>query len=152
FLFSDAHKASNGELIFSDQTGYFAFFPDSIKGHSFKPNVFLSSFKISEVEVIPTPEGPLKTSLFRTELIHLSYNQNSFSFDFNTLHFSTPGEIHYSFKLDDYGNGWNHIGADHIAYFFKVPPGDYVFTVRAVDAEGNVGEKSVRVNISPPWW
>jgi ligand-binding sensor domain-containing protein/signal transduction histidine kinase len=151
-LFAHNYKASNGQLFFGDANGYYAFYPEKIKVSSHRPEVFLSGFEISNVEVSPLTKGPLKNSLIRTELINLSHTQNTFSFEFNSLHYSTPGDVKYAFKLENYGNDWNQIGTDHKAYFFNVPPGDYVFRVRAVDADGNFGEKSIQINIAPPWW
>ena len=54
--------------------------------------------------------------------------------------------------LENYNNNWQDIGSDHRAIFFNVPPGAYIFRVKAISGNGTWTEKSIKVIISQPWW
>jgi len=54
--------------------------------------------------------------------------------------------------LENYDNSWHDIGSDHRASFFNIPPGTYIYHVKAVSGDGGSVEKNIRIIISPPWW
>ncbi|MBA4140717.1 MAG: two-component sensor histidine kinase [Segetibacter sp.] len=43
-------------------------------------------------------------------------------------------------------------GSERRAYYFDVPPGKYIFKVKASNSYGVWAEKDIKVIISPPWW
>jgi signal transduction histidine kinase/ligand-binding sensor domain-containing protein len=151
-FFSDNFKATNGKLILFDQTGYYLFFPNKINTNDAPPRVNFENIKLGDHELLPSANGPLKESILKATQIQLPFDLNTFSFDFSAIHYNSPGSINYAFMLENYSGEWHHIGAGHIAYFFNVPPGKYVFRVKAINADGIAGEKSIDVLITPPWW
>jgi signal transduction histidine kinase/ligand-binding sensor domain-containing protein len=152
FEFADNFNSADGELIFGDQTGYYAFYPDSLKDIKSTLYLTFNNFKIGKNEIRPGSTGPLSVPIWETNEIRLNYNQNIFSFDFDAIDFSSSGEIRYLFMLENYDDSWREAGVDHKAYFFNIPPGNYVFRVKAVTADGDTAEKSIRIIITPPWW
>ncbi|MEO7044509.1 MAG: two-component regulator propeller domain-containing protein, partial [Ferruginibacter sp.] len=148
----DNFVGKNGELFFGDQSGYYAFLPDMIKGKSDGPLVNFTSFKINDKEINISPDDILKEPLWKTKEIKLNYKQNTFSFDFFAIDYKSPGEMKYLFMLENYDNNWHQTGIDHKAYLFNVPPGKYLFKVKAINGEGNWAEKVMAIIISPPWW
>src|SRR6185436_4475232 len=82
----------------------------------------------------------------------LHYNQNAFSFDFPAIHYSNPEENKHFYMLENYDNDWRRSGLEHNAYYYKVPPGHYIFRVKAASSDGVWAERSVEIIISPPWW
>ena len=150
FSVADNYKAENGKLFLGDQNGYYSFFPDSLKDNTTGPIVNFTSFKLGAQEV--QPGSVLKAPIWQAKEINLNYSQNTFSIDFLALDYRTPGENQYLFMLENYDNSWHYTGTDHKAYLFNVPPGHYVFRVRAINSEGNSSEKAIRIIISPPWW
>jgi hypothetical protein len=54
--------------------------------------------------------------------------------------------------LEGYNNFWRQVGAERTAYFFNVPPGNYVFRVKSASSNGIWAEKSIHIIITPPWW
>jgi signal transduction histidine kinase/ligand-binding sensor domain-containing protein len=152
FGFADNFNSADGELFFGDQGGYYDFYPDNIKDVYAPLHLTFNNLKIGKNEIRPGPSGPLTVPIWETKEIRLNYNQNIFSFDFDAIVFNTSGEIRYLFKLENYDNSWREAGVDHKAYFFNIPPGNYVFRVKAVTADGDTAEKSIRLIIAPPWW
>jgi hypothetical protein len=151
FTQADNFKGENRQLFMGDENGYYAFFPGQIKDDGTGPAVNFTSFKIGDKE-INTANGTLKVPLWQTKEIRLNYDQNTFSLDFLAIDYKNPGEIKYFFMFQNYDNGWHYTGTDHKAYLFNVPPGKYIFRVKAVNTEGNYSERSISVIISPPWW
>jgi signal transduction histidine kinase len=99
-----------------------------------------------ESELLPAPVS-------QTQKISLQYNQNNFAFEFNNIDFLTDeSEKSIQFKLENYDDAWRKTGTDNKAFYYNVPPGKYVFKVRALNLYGNWGEKSLIVIINPPWW
>jgi len=149
---TDNFIAENGKLFFGDQGGYYAFFPGELKNNNAGPVINFTGFKIGDREINTETDGILIEPLWKVKEIKLDYDQNTFSFDFFAIDYKCPGEKKYFFMLENYDNNWHNTGNDASAYLFKVPPGNYVFRVKAVNNEGNWSEKSIAIIIAPPWW
>jgi ligand-binding sensor domain-containing protein len=148
---ADNFKAKSGELFFCDHLGYYAFSPDEVKNGP-NPQLNFTVFKVNDREVLPGRGGILEAPIWKTREIALTYKQNSFSFDFSAIHYSTPGKENYLFTLENYDRTWHAIGENHLAYYSNVPPGQYVLHIKAVNSDGAWSEKSIRIFVSRPWW
>jgi signal transduction histidine kinase len=84
--------------------------------------------------------------------IHLKYNQNVFSFDFIGIHYSSPEDIRILFLMENLENTWRKAGLEKKAFYYNVPPGRYIFRVKAANRDGVWGEKAIIVIINPPWY
>ena len=146
------YKLHNGELLLGDATGYYAFFPGDLTGNSKPPQVVITDFKISDQSVKPGGASVLNTVLEQTKKIQLTYKQNVFSFAFVSTHYSRPEDNIHLFMLENYDDSWNRAGSDRRAIYFNVPPGKYVFRVKAANSNGMWAEKSIDIIVTPPWW
>ncbi len=54
--------------------------------------------------------------------------------------------------LENYGEKWRRAGSGKTASYFNVPPGQYVFRVKASSSDGIWAEKMLTIIITPPWW
>jgi ligand-binding sensor domain-containing protein len=82
-----------------------------------------------------------------------SYSRNNFSFDFNGIYYSDPEAINYQYFLEGYSKEWQST-KDKTVNFFQLPPGKYVFKVRA-SVNNNFDNSQLAVyafNISQPYW
>src|SRR4030095_7936364 len=152
FGFSDNLIAPNGELFFGDQGGYYSFFPGQLKDDPIFMRLNFTGFKLGSTEIKPAKGAVLSAAIWKTKEINLSYNQNAFSFEFAAIDYKTTQQLKYLFMLENYDNDWHSIGTDRRAYFFNVPPGKYIFHVRAVGGKGLWAEKQMAIVITPPWW
>ncbi|MEO8771170.1 MAG: two-component regulator propeller domain-containing protein [Ferruginibacter sp.] len=149
----DNFKASDGKIFLGHRYGYYAFYPGKIEDHDVPPHLNIVGFKIGDKDVAIDEKGSaLTVPIWQTKEIRLSYNQNIFSFDFVAMNYGAPAELKYLFMLENYDNTWHDIGSDHRAFFFNVPPGNYIFHVKAVNGDGNYTEKTISLMISSPWW
>jgi signal transduction histidine kinase len=117
------------------------------------PFVRISNFLLNNVPVLPSAQGILSAPLMQTKKIHLSYNQNTFSFEFSNIDFISEHEdIRLLYMLQNYDNTWRKAGDERIAYYFNLPAGKYIFKVKAFNAAGVAAEQDIDVIIAPPWW
>jgi hypothetical protein len=146
-----AYKDRSGFLYFGDYNGYYKFHPSEITTNSRPPLISITGFHIADQEEISvtSQKGELISS---TNEISLGYNQNTFSFDFAVIDYSNPEANQHLFMLENYDDNWRKANADRRAYYFNVPPGEYLFRVKGANGYGVWAEKSIKVVISPPWW
>jgi signal transduction histidine kinase/ligand-binding sensor domain-containing protein len=152
FDFADNFVSEKNEVFLGDQDGYYAFSADDITDKTPVPGVIFTSFKISDVEVMPGRNSPLGVTIEDEKKIRLRFNQNDFSIGFVATSYASADDIKYLYKLDNYDDGWRQIGGARRAYFYRMSPGTYVLHVRGVSKRGTWGEKTLTIVISPPWW
>ena len=54
--------------------------------------------------------------------------------------------------LENYDNNWRKADQEKTAYYYNVPPGRYIFRVKASNSDGLWAERSIAVIIALPWW
>jgi heme exporter protein D len=149
---SGSWKGKKGELFFGDLKGYYAFFPNEFIVNPKAPEVVISDFRLADKSVKPEKDGPLNEPLMQTKEIWLRYNQNVFSFSFSGIHYSSPDDNRHLFMLENLDNTWRKAGEEKTAYYYKVPPGHYIFHVKVANSDGVWAERAIKIIIDPPWW
>ena len=155
-LFSDnsALKTSTGLFAFGGSNGITIFNPDEISKSSIAPKVFFTDLKIFNKSILPGDQSVLKKPISETEQITLAHNQNNISLNFIALHYSNPSKNRYAYKMENYDNEWRDVGNLHEAFYPNLPPGEYLFHVKAANDKGVWNEQGVtlKITILPPWW
>ena len=151
---ANSFKSKSGELFFGngDGKGFYAFFPEQFIVNSKAPRIVFSGFRLGSQLVIPGINGPLHVPLDQTKDVYLNYNQNVFSIDFAGIHYVNPEENRHLFKLENLDNDWRKAGEEKTAYYYNVPPGKYIFRVKAANSDGVWAERSFNIFIAKPWW
>jgi hypothetical protein len=143
----------NGEILVGDTSGYFDFKPNLLQQNSLPPLVTISNFLLNNVPVQPSAKSILSLPVMQTKEMRLHHNQNTFSFQFSGIDFiSAHEDTHLLYMLQNYDDAWRKAGDERIAYYFNLPPGKYIFKVKALNAAGIAAEKDITVIITPPWW
>jgi signal transduction histidine kinase len=104
------------------------------------------------VRVPPGNRSPLRQSIEDTRELHLQYNQNNIAFSFSTTDYREPELMKYYSMLENYDNVWREPGVEKSSNYFNVPPGHYVYRVKAYNSDGVRVETSITIIINPPWW
>ncbi|MBZ5858350.1 sensor histidine kinase [Flavihumibacter profundi] len=155
-LFADgsAVKTSKGYFAFGGSNGITIFKPGDIAKNSIPPKVFLTDLKLFNKSVTPGDNAVLKRPINETKEISLAYDQNNISIDFLAIHYGNPAKNKYAYRLENFENDWRDVGSQHSAYYSKLPPGKYVFRVKAANNNGVWNEEgaSLSITILPPWW
>src|SRR5690606_15832758 len=98
--------------------------------------------------------SPLDKSVSLIDEIKLNYDQSSFSIDFATLSYTSPGMTEYWYKLQGLSDNWIELKKNHKVYFTELPAGSYNFMVKSKSSYGEQGEKTsaLKIVVMPPFY
>ena len=155
-LFTDGAylKTINGTLIFGGSNGITVINPDEIARNSAPPKVFITGFKIGNSTMRIAKNTVVNDSLSNLNDIRLAFNQNNISIDYTGIHYANPAKNKFAYKLENYDTDWREVGTLRTAYYYGLPPGKYIFRVKAANSNGvwNETGASIHIIITPPWW
>ncbi len=146
-LISNCVIRRNKKLLFFARNRIVEITPATYMQTQYPSALLLNSFKIFDREVF-LPDTLEKQTL------RLSYRQNFFSFEYSLLKPDPDRNVQYAYVLDGFDSGWNYVRYRHFANYTNVPPGDYIFRIKAADMSGKwvYFSRPVEVIISPPFW
>ncbi|WP_161887884.1 sensor histidine kinase [Pontibacter russatus] len=150
--FLSAYKGRDGRLYFGNSSGYYAFFPQQWHRNNQPPRITFTGLRLFDEPVVPGPRSLLKAPLSEISGIELKPDQNVFTIDFTGIHFSNPEQNRFLYRLENYDHDWRAARSARTASYYNVPPGHYVFHVRASNNDGVWAEKTLSIYIKPPWW
>lgn len=75
-------------------------------------------------------------------------------FRYTGISLSTPEHVTFQYRLDGFDEDWVEAGSRRAAYYPRLPPGRYRFTVRAANRDGVWSQASapLPVRVAPPFW
>lgn len=149
-----AALTKNGKLLTGGINGFYRFHPDSIQPRPYAPKVALVDLKINNKSVQTENILPLEKSIAYINAIALNYDQNALAIEYAGLHYDLPQQIIYSYQLEGADQDWLEVGQERIARYANLPPGTYVFKVKAAYKNEQWSEASqlLSIIIHPPWW
>jgi signal transduction histidine kinase/ligand-binding sensor domain-containing protein len=143
----------NGDVLLGDSAGYFSFSASQFGQDHSHPIANINSFLLNDIAVEPAPHGILSAPMAQSGEVRLNHDQNTFSFMFSGVDFiSNHEDARLLYMLQNYDKSWRVSKEGQEAYYFNIPPGNYVFRVKAYGENGRFDEKQVTVTIAPPWW
>ncbi len=147
------YKASDGKLFFLDSKGYYAFYPTEFNIPLDESPLYFTSFWLNNRSLVPDKKGPLKESLNDTKEILLDHDQNEFAFSFTSIDYRTSANKIMYYQLENYDTDWREARVEDKVNYYRVPPGNYNFRIKAVNSRNGVwSEKSIALIVTPPWW
>lgn len=101
-----------------------------------------------------TADSPLKECITHTDRIVLNYDESNISFDVALLSYSTAEANQYYYRMAPIDKDWIKAATNQNISYAKLPPGQYTFQVKATsnDNGGQFVERSLSIEILPPWW
>lgn len=148
--FSQFATMPKNEVLFIAKNGFYSFKEKEIKTNTIPPQI-----SIHDIDIVGDSTDADKTKqhlLTDQRELTLSYQQNTFSLGFTPIHFAEPQKNKIIFKLDDIDTDWREPGNKRKAYYFNLPPGTYIFHLRACNYTGAWTERQLIITITPPWW
>ncbi len=143
-----AYVCPDGELLFGGMNGFNTFYPDSLAGNPYVPNLVFTSFQ--------TTSDGTQSEINPEQLnkVTLDHNVNSFTIEFAALEFTNPHMNSYAYQMKGVSDEWIDIGNRKFVPFFALPPGEYTFNVKGANNDGLWNEDfiSLRIVVLPPWW
>jgi len=144
FRFTAACKTKDGSLYFGTHRGINYFNPLELKNYTAQLRV--NNYQVS------LPDSIIRFT--NSPVIEATYSGNSAQFYFAAINLTGSKNIAYQYKLEGFDKDWQKGNDIHSARYSSLPPGRYVFSVKAsinrinwVDA-GNI----VTISIVPPFW
>jgi len=134
--------------IAGTSNGLVSFFPGHLQNAADPPLAQLTGIYINDVLYA---SGPASNEVKNLEL---SFRKNTFSFDFSTITFHHPAACSFEYKLDNYDEEWIKSGSSRYTRYSHIPPGNYVFNVRVIDASGKISShiKMIAIQVSKAFW
>jgi signal transduction histidine kinase/ligand-binding sensor domain-containing protein len=148
-----SYRLRNGDLMFGGTAGFNIFTPIALTPAFYDLNIVLTDFRIFDRSIKPG-DPLLPQSITALDKITLPFNDSrSISFRFSALHFISPSQIKYEYKLENLLDTWQKAGKDHTVAFTSLQPGTFRFVLRASFNEQTWGpEKVIEIVIQPPWY
>jgi signal transduction histidine kinase/ligand-binding sensor domain-containing protein/CheY-like chemotaxis protein len=148
FNFNAHYRSADGTLFFGGNNGFNAFSSEQSAPEAPAPRVVLTTAAKLNKTVAPQDLPQAGKALA------LAYDDKLMTLDFSALDFTSPSNNHYAYKLEGFDNSWIDAGPLHRATYTNLDAGDYVFKVRAANADGIWSEVplSVPVHVAPAPW
>lgn len=152
-------KDSNGLMYFGGVNGINVLDPAEMVDNSSLPKIEIVDFKIfnESVKVGQEVLGRiiLEKSIEETQEIVLESKHNTFSFDFSGLHYVSPKENQYKYKLEGFDKEWILTSSNRrFAGYSNLESGTYVFRVKVSNNDNvwNEVSKDIVIKVLPPFW
>jgi signal transduction histidine kinase/CheY-like chemotaxis protein/streptogramin lyase/HPt (histidine-containing phosphotransfer) domain-containing protein len=148
FNFNAHYAGTDGTLFFGGNNGFNAFSPALIAADPPAPHVVLTTAaklnRSVEPQDWPDAAHPLR----------LAYDDKLVTLDFAALDFTSPSSNRYLYQLQGFDSGWIDAGSMHRATYTNLDAGDYIFKVRAANADGVWSNEalSIPVHVAPAPW
>ncbi len=152
------HQNPKGEMYFGGINGFNVFHPMNIRNNPYQPPVVITGFQLFNQDVIPgkTVHDRVITDKLISEIdeITLLYSEDVFSIEFAALHYASPAENRFAYRMEGLESKWNDAGTRRFVTYTHLPPGDYVFRVKASNCDGvwNKTGASLKITVTPPPW
>jgi len=150
-----SHKGHSGKMYFGGSNGFNAFNPENIKENTYIPPVVLTEFLLFNKPLSVNDTMVLHQSINTIEEIKLNYDDFIFGFEFSALNYRQPEKNQFAYKLEGFEIDWTITDYKYRrAIYTNIPPGNYVFKVKASNDDGYWNQEGISVNvlILPPWW
>jgi signal transduction histidine kinase/ligand-binding sensor domain-containing protein/DNA-binding response OmpR family regulator len=153
-----AFKTKSGELIFGGPSGFNIIDPENIHKPVYHPVIVFTGLQILNKNVEPgeliNDRVLLKQSITQLQNIDLTYKENVFSIEFASLGYAYGVRNKYAYMMSGFNSDWLFTDGDHRrATYTNLDPGHYTFKVKVQNGDGTWSqEKSLQVNIKPPFW
>lgn len=144
---------SDGDVLIGNHNGVVRFIPKYFQNEVQTFDPYISKFYVDNQLIKPGSQEYLPKPVSQTNEITLKSFQNSFALEYGHADFRTaPSEHLVQFRLKNLDVGWRNNSGENKASYYEVPPGKYVFQVRASNIYGVRTEKSLAITILPPWY
>jgi len=146
------YKTSKGMFLIGHDEGFYAFHPEELETARPDSKIIVTDLFINNRIVQPGKSSPLIKPVEELNDLVLTYKQNTLTFNFTALDYREPEHVKYYSMLENYDDTWREAIGEKSSYYFNVPPGKYIYRVKAFNSDGEKIEKKIAIQIDPPWW
>ena len=154
-----SYFSDDGIIYFGRNDGLSYFNPNEIEiNMKMEQKPILEGLNVQNIEVHSNDEtNILNHSLPFTSQIELTHRFTDFSIDFTTTEFLALKHIEYAYRLENWDDNWRVVNDQQNASYSNMPPGRYIFEVKARRGSGiwsDVSALQIRIKPAPwkTWW
>jgi signal transduction histidine kinase/ligand-binding sensor domain-containing protein len=135
-------KLRNGQLWFPTMEGVAIIDPATLRLNSLPPPIVIEDCRLNQKRADCGAELRIEPG---QDHLEIQYTANSFI---------KPEQVKFRYRLAGLETEWVEAGNRRVAYYPHLPPGDYLFIVRAANSDGVWNERgqSLRIIVSPSFW
>jgi len=161
--FPNACRGADGRLWFATRSGLLTVQPESLPVNPLPPPVCLERMTVDDQTVaLYDGRSPLRTEsggdwpdLRQSKNgLRLPPRHRKLEFEFAALSFTSPENVHFRYRLDNFDEDWIEAGPERSARYPHLPAGDYQFHVLACNNAGVWSQTgaALRFSVSPFFW
>ena len=137
-------RTADGRLWFPNYEGVAVVDPQKVPAESLTPRVLLEAVVADGKELMPTAAGGWQAPS----------GVRRFEFDYTAPDLTLQRNMRFRHKLDGMDHDWVDAGAQRVAYYSQLPPGQYQFHVMVggSDNRWHAAEEVVQLRIVPRLW
>jgi signal transduction histidine kinase len=144
-----ACRTRDGRLWFPTTKGLVLVNPADLKPNRQPPLVMIESVRVGGREQ--------KTNRFSPAWqpsVMVPPGHEQLEIHYTALNFPAPREVQFKYRLEGHETAWTEAGDTRVAYYNKVPPGNYHFHVIACneDSVWNETGDALEVTVQPQFW
>ncbi len=141
-------KAKNGELLLGGINGFNRFFPGDLLEVHHRAHIH-----VTDLIVMGQPWLG-KRPHYDLDEISLNADQNQLTISFASDDYSAPEQTIYQYILEGLDQTWTYSGTQRTAHYSQLPPGRFVFKVKASLDGFNWGDETLQLVVEkiPPFW
>jgi ligand-binding sensor domain-containing protein/signal transduction histidine kinase len=136
-------KTRDGRLWFPTAHGAAVIDPSRVEVNQQRPPVVIEECRLNN-EAVPAQEV----------VVIPPEQNNNLEIRYQGLSFIRPTQQRFKYRLEGSDGDWVEAGNRRAAYYNRLPPGSYTFTVQAANSDGvwNQTGQSIRLKVIPYWW
>jgi ligand-binding sensor domain-containing protein/signal transduction histidine kinase len=139
-------RTADGRICFPTAAGLVVINPESIKINHQPPPVV--------IEEIVANGRTLADSPHAKQRLRIPPGLQRFEFHYTGLSFVAPNKMQFQYRLEGWEKDWVDAGNKRVAEYSYIPPGNYIFHVRACNSDGfwNDTGASLDLTLLPHFW
>jgi DNA-binding NtrC family response regulator/ligand-binding sensor domain-containing protein len=151
-------KIESGELFFGGVNGFDIVHPELVKKNELPPPVVITEIQLYNQSILNRIQKCYDTDSEKGGNdygeIELDYNENVISFEFSALDYVNPVNNQYAYMMEGVDTSWIYVNKRRYASYSKIPPGGYIFSVKASNNNNVWNEDGafIKIIITPPFW
>lgn len=124
-------KDKDGNLFFGGTNGFSLLEPKNIRINTRPPNILINKILVNNRELVPKQRNI--NEFYR---LVLSPKESTLTFDFSADNYLLPEKNQFKYRLANYVDDWIDDGNNGSATFVNIPPGEYIFEIKASNNDG----------------
>ncbi|HTV40322.1 MAG TPA: two-component regulator propeller domain-containing protein [Candidatus Sulfotelmatobacter sp.] len=161
---SSAFRSSSGRLFFPMRTGLAIVHTENVPHGAPPPPVIVERIAVDDDRTVALYDPRLgqnsadpllvNLGLGASSILKFSPNNRKLAFEFTALSFTSPEDVQFAYRLENFDEDWVEAGTLRQAAYSRLSPGRYRFDVRACNSDGEWSPHmaSVSFEVTPFYW